>query len=277
MRKRNIRIFFSMTIVALFIFVSGNIISYAQDSSISNENAPQTKEAQIEDVKNIKNVENKETVEDIKNNNDNITTPDLINNEQELNQPETNDGSLFYTVKRGGILMIFIILLGLVSLTIIVERVIHYTRNHIWTSNEIESILRKRSDESDAEYREDREDELRGVLQLYVNSMEKGLAFLSGIGNLSPIVGFLGTVIGMIAAFASIASATTVNARVVAVGIQIALITTAGGLVIAAPTIFFFYLFSHIIHTQRSRGDEVITDLCKELPRLSERLDEELA
>ena len=131
------------------------------------------------------------------------------------------------------------------------------------------------ADESKTIYLEDREDELRNAFQIYSNGLERGMAFLSGIGNLAPIVGFLGTVIGMIIAFADIAAATTVNARVVAVGIKMALITTAGGLIVAAPTLLFFYLFSHIIHNRYARSEEVINQLCETLPRLSEQVQDE--
>ena len=116
------------------------------------------------------------------------------------------------------------------------------------------------------------EDELRKEVQLYSNKMEKGLSLLSGIGQLAPIVGFLGTVLGMINAFASIAVATTVNAKVVAVGIQIALVTTAGGLVIAAPTLTCFYFFMHIIQNRYARSEEVINDICRKIPKLSDKL-----
>ena len=73
----------------------------------------------------------------------------------------------------------------------------------------------------------------------------------------------------MISAFSSIAAATTVNAKVVAVGIQIALVTTAGGLMVAAPSLAFFYLFSHLIQNHYASTNELINGLCEKLPRLS--------
>ncbi|MDR1636338.1 MAG: MotA/TolQ/ExbB proton channel family protein, partial [Treponema sp.] len=52
-----------------------------------------------------------------------------------------------------------------------------------------------------------------------VNSLENGFNFLTALGSLSPLTGFLGTVSGMIGAFKSIAEATEVNAQIVANGI----------------------------------------------------------
>jgi biopolymer transport protein ExbB len=66
-------------------------------------------------------------------------------------------------------------------------------------------------------------------------SLESGLVWLATVSNVAPLLGFLGTVIGMIAAFQAIEAAGEVEATVVAGGIKIALITTATGLAIAIP------------------------------------------
>ena len=74
------------------------------------------------------------------------------------------------------------------------------------------------------------EESLRGYLG-------KHLSVLNAIGNISPLLGLLGTIIGMIIAFESIATSGTGDPRVVADGISQALGTTAVGLVVAIPTI----------------------------------------
>lgn len=65
--------------------------------------------------------------------------------------------------------------------------------------------------------------------------IERGLPILATISNVAPLLGFLGTVAGMIIAFGAIEAAGQVEASLVAGGIKIALITTATGLVIAVP------------------------------------------
>jgi biopolymer transport protein ExbB len=65
--------------------------------------------------------------------------------------------------------------------------------------------------------------------------LERGLIWLATCSNVAPLLGFLGTVIGMIEAFAAIENAGEVEATLVAGGIKVALITTAAGLVIAIP------------------------------------------
>ena len=66
--------------------------------------------------------------------------------------------------------------------------------------------------------------------------LENGLIWLATIANVAPLLGFFGTVVGMIIAFQAIARAGDVEPTIVASGISIALITTAGGLIVAMPT-----------------------------------------
>ncbi len=75
--------------------------------------------------------------------------------------------------------------------------------------------------------------ENQGLIEL--SKLESGLVWLATLTNVAPLLGFLGTVIGMIVAFQSIEAAGEVEATLVAGGIKIALTTTAAGLVIAIP------------------------------------------
>jgi biopolymer transport protein ExbB len=68
-----------------------------------------------------------------------------------------------------------------------------------------------------------------------MSKLEKGLVILATLTNIAPLLGFLGTVMGMIIAFQSIQAAGEVEATLVAGGIQVALLTTAIGLMIAIP------------------------------------------
>jgi len=68
-----------------------------------------------------------------------------------------------------------------------------------------------------------------------VSKLESGLVVLATLTNVAPLLGFLGTVMGMIIAFQSIEAAGAVEAQAVARGISVALLTTAAGLVIAIP------------------------------------------
>lgn len=77
--------------------------------------------------------------------------------------------------------------------------------------------------------------------------LEKNISWLSLFIAIAPMLGFLGTVIGMIAAFDAIEQAGTVSATIVASGIKVALITTVFGLVVAIILqVFYNYILSKI-------------------------------
>ena len=75
--------------------------------------------------------------------------------------------------------------------------------------------------------------ENQGLIEM--SKLESGLVILATLSTIAPLLGFLGTVIGMIIAFQSIEAAGEVEATLVAGGIKVALLTTAAGLAIAIP------------------------------------------
>ncbi len=70
--------------------------------------------------------------------------------------------------------------------------------------------------------------------------LERGLVWLSLFISLAPMLGFLGTVVGMIEAFDAIESAGDISPSLVAGGIKVALLTTAFGLIVAIILQFFY-------------------------------------
>lgn len=70
--------------------------------------------------------------------------------------------------------------------------------------------------------------------------LERGLVWLSLFISLAPMFGFLGTVVGMVAAFDSIESAGDISPSLVAGGIKVALLTTVFGLITAIILQFFY-------------------------------------
>ena len=74
--------------------------------------------------------------------------------------------------------------------------------------------------------------------------MERFFGGLNTIGNVAPLLGLLGTVLGLINAFANIATSGSGGPAVVAKGVQEALYTTAFGLIVAVPTIWAYNYFA---------------------------------
>ncbi len=80
-----------------------------------------------------------------------------------------------------------------------------------------------------------------------VGRLERGLSWISLFIALAPMLGFLGTVIGMIFAFDQIAAANNISPAIVASGIKVALLTTVFGLIVAIVLqVFYNYLLSRI-------------------------------
>jgi biopolymer transport protein ExbB len=86
--------------------------------------------------------------------------------------------------------------------------------------------------------------EISRVGTMEIGSLQRYLRWLEVIGNISPLLGLLGTVIGMINAFQSLeAAGTQVDPALLSGGIWVALLTTAVGLIVALPAITALNLF----------------------------------
>jgi len=84
--------------------------------------------------------------------------------------------------------------------------------------------------------------------------MERGLSWISLFIGLAPMLGFFGTVVGMIQAFDAIAAANNISPGIVAGGIGVALITTVAGLIVAMILqVFYNYLVAKI--------DSIVNDM----------------
>jgi len=89
-----------------------------------------------------------------------------------------------------------------------------------------------------------------------MQKLEKFLPSLQTIASLAPLLGFLGTVLGMIQTFMVMANQGNANIQALSGGIAVALLTTAAGLVVAVPTVIFFHIIRH-------RADKVSLEMEK--------------
>ena len=91
--------------------------------------------------------------------------------------------------------------------------------------------------------REDVEKTIENAALYEMGRLEKNLVWLASIANVSPLLGFFGTVVGMIKSFDALAEAGLSNPGLVAAGISEALITTAAGLFVAIPAQLAYNFF----------------------------------
>jgi biopolymer transport protein ExbB len=87
--------------------------------------------------------------------------------------------------------------------------------------------------------------------------LEKNLNILGTLGNIAPLIGLFGTVIGIIRAFHSLSVSGSAGPTVIAAGIAEALITTAAGLVVAVPAVVFYNYYLRRVETVMSEIESI--------------------
>ena len=93
-----------------------------------------------------------------------------------------------------------------------------------------------------------------------MGQLEKNVSWLSLFIAIAPMLGFMGTVIGMIAAFDAIEAAGDISPQIVANGIKVALLTTVAGLIVGVILqVFYNYLVSKIDGLVNSMEDASIS------------------
>ncbi|TVR10019.1 MAG: MotA/TolQ/ExbB proton channel family protein [Planctomycetota bacterium] len=179
----------------------------------------------------------------------------------------TGETTVIDQIRNGGVPMGFLIALALVGVALICERfakltrgtiapdhLIHLAKTH-WEQGDYSAVekLGKESpsalgkviaflaENRDAHYAALNE----GASEIAAREIQKHQQrnyWLAVVGTLSPLLGLLGTVLGMIAAFQAVAMAGDIgDVSMVADGIYKALATTAAGLIIAIPTLGFYH------------------------------------
>mgnify|MGYP000249411295 FL=1 len=182
-------------------------------------------------------------------------------------------------VKAGGWLMLPILICSVLALAIIIQRFYTLRRSRVIPDGALQAVYRQyKAGNLTSEYinslREKspleqilaaaliNRNQPRGVMKeaieeegrQIVHGLEYFLGALATIAAITPLLGLLGTVLGMIDVFAAIVSSGVGNPGVLAGGISKALITTAAGLSIAIPTMIFHQILS-------SRVDQLILDM----------------
>jgi len=171
-------------------------------------------------------------------------------------------------LKAGGVLMYPLIGVGLVALILIVERLIVLmleTKNSEAFAGRISGVLQSRNwDEarklcsgkkgslaqvlrSGIDHRDERVEVLESVMEESIQKslprLERNMSALSILGMVSPLIGLLGTVTGMIATFQMITLYGTGDPKIMSGGISEALVTTQYGLIVAIPIILLHGYF----------------------------------
>ena len=110
-------------------------------------------------------------------------------------------------------------------------------------------------------------EEITRVAGIELDNLRSGLRLLSLIATLSPLIGLLGTVLGMIAAFQALeASGSQVDPAILSGGIWVALLTTAAGLIIAIPAAAAYQWLDGIVYRSRRAMEDAATQVFTAAP-----------
>src|SRR5476651_422138 len=168
---------------------------------------------------------------------------------------------LFQMMQRGGPLMVVLFVCSVVALGVFIERLFLYKRSRMNVSEFLSGVLALVRRQSYAEaitrceeghgpivsvvrtaiYKRhlppgELREVVREVAQMAIPDLEANVSLLGTIGYVAPLLGLLGTVLGMIKAFEQInRTSGTASVGELSQGIYLALITTAAGLVVAIP------------------------------------------
>ncbi len=195
---------------------------------------------------------------------------------------------MFDIITRGGILMLPIAICSILVVAIAVERYLTYKKLTVNVPSFMTRIrpLLQRKEYAAAinecassrgpvakvvraglERVKQGADRMKEAMETAGNSetyhMEKNLSILATLAGITPLIGFLGTVTGMIKAFMKIQQLSgNVNADVLAGGIWEAMITTAAGLTVGIPAVILYNYFVHRVREftfqMESAGEEII-------------------
>jgi len=197
---------------------------------------------------------------------------------------------VFEIVQAGGWLMLPIILCSIIAIAIVIERFWTLNPTRIAPRNVLAEVWGKiKHNQLDAgELRELRissplgqilaaglvnsksgrsimTESIEQAASHVVHDLERYLSTLGTIAAITPLLGLLGTVFGMIRVFSEIMAQGTGNANALAGGISEALITTAAGLCVGIPALMFYRMFLR-------RVESLVIDLERESIKLVDAL-----
>jgi biopolymer transport protein ExbB len=176
---------------------------------------------------------------------------------------------LFSIFLKGGIIMWFILACSIIGLTVVIDRYIVIRKAKINVPAfmvRIRGMLKKKDVTGAISYCMEEKSPVANIIRKgltkyklghervkeaienagrqEISKLEKGLAVLASISGIAPLLGFLGTVTGMISAFMTIEDlAGSANPSDLAGGIWEALLTTAFGLIVGIPALAFYNYF----------------------------------
>ncbi len=262
------KLFALLTMMALLSFGPINQ-TFAQDNAAGEEQVAQAANEEGTEVE-----DSTATLEDTNAVAEAKEVEPVVSDDEELVEPEETFHQVLkrYFIEGSAGFMSTVLLALILGLALVIERIIYLnlaTTNTSKLLEEVESSLKSGGIDAAKDvcrdtsgpvasifyqgllkYDEGLESVEKSIIaygSVQMGKLEKGLSWISLFIALAPMLGFMGTVIGMIQAFDMIEKAGDINPTVVASGIKVALLTTVFGLIVAIILqIFYNYLISKV-------------------------------
>lgn len=139
-------------------------------------------------------------------------------------------------IHLGGYVMYILVALNIIGLTILLWKIIQIRIENYKAQRVVTDIITKTKNEHSHNSLKQLENPIYNSASKYLLSCENGMNTIKIIATIAPILGLLGTVIGVLQSFETIAATGLQGgANSFASGISLALITTVGGLIVALP------------------------------------------
>ncbi len=143
--------------------------------------------------------------------------------------------SVFEYIQQGGAIMYILLILNIIGFAVMISKFLIFNRES-QNINQTAEELKARVD--DVGKNKDQNSLIllaKQELNYVISTMEKGLNTVKIIATISPLLGLLGTVLGVLIAFKVMGQTGLNNPASFAKGISMALITTVGGMIVAIP------------------------------------------
>jgi biopolymer transport protein ExbB len=144
-------------------------------------------------------------------------------------------------IDKGGVIVYILIALNIIGFSIIIFKLIHLYQFKAHINLAIEEILLKVNSCSN------KSNYIDTIIQSKVKKLENGLNTIKIIATVSPLLGLLGTVIGILSSFDNISKLGLDDPSIFSSSISLALITTVVGLLVSIPHYIFYNYFIGVL------------------------------
>jgi biopolymer transport protein ExbB len=211
-----------------------------------------------------------------------------------IEQPQLTDttsvNNIAELLMKGGFIMIPILLLSMISIYFFIERVAYIRKNSVidepLVKNIIKEIRNKRQDEAFISTRNSNtslgkilesglsqsgkssneiEKYMEATANIEISEMEKNTGYLGIIAGIAPMLGFIGTISGVIKIFYNISLADNISIGIIAGGLYQKMICSGTGLIVGVIAYSFYHLLQMMIDRFSINMQRQVNDVVKAL------------